>query len=231
MYSIPDAVSLDKKPGKVQFSEKPKYILDVWLSSIEIRTKRKETFIQKGRDCFPVFYHCAITRELAKKHAGDFSKIQHYLDFQKIHICGNNEPLFDYFIDYQAYLIQYIAVKMGVALVMKGLEGIGKVIFVQLLADIIGRVFFLQPSGVDELFGNFNSLMDNKILVFLDELVWGGDKQKAGVIKKLLTEEKGTSNIKFGAQRVVENNFNGIIASNEEWVIPAGQKRDTICND
>ena len=222
-YVIPDDVYIDEKTGELKFSNKYEPIIDIWLRSTERRKRREETFIREGRDCFPVFEHIAITRELAEKHAGDFSKIQPYLDFIKQHLCGNNEPLFEYFMNTLAFYLQFPAVKTGVVLVMKGLEGIGKGIFVQDMADIIGNCFFLQPSGVDEVFGNFNSLLDNKLLVFLDELVWGGDKQKTGVIKKLITEKRRTSNTKYGVQRGVENNFNGIIASNEEWVIPAGQ--------
>jgi hypothetical protein len=71
--------------------------------------------------------------------------------------------------------------------------------------------------------------MDNKILVIMDELFWGGDKQKNGILKKLASEVSRTSNIKYGAQRTVENNMNSIIASNDVWVIPAGQNARRFC--
>jgi hypothetical protein len=232
-YKIPDGIctSVDSKTKKVTyyFSPHMKSIFNVWLDSTQRRNKRRETFIKKGRDFFPVFDHIAITRELAQKHTGDFSTIQPYLKFQKEHFCGNNEKLLDYFLNWQAHLLQHPAEKMVVILVMRGLEGIGKGIFFGTLMNIIGEFFFLSPSSTEELFGNFNSLMDNKLLVIMDELFWGGDRQKNGILKKLASEITRTSNTKFGAQKTVENNINSIIASNDEWVIPAGQNARRFC--
>ena len=116
-YEIPERLVWNDKTQKMDFSSKKTSIFSFWLKSIKRRTKRKETFIQKGRDCFPVFDHIAITPELARKYSGDFSIIQPYLDFIKEHICGNNQELFNYFMKYQAHLIQKPGVKMGVVIV------------------------------------------------------------------------------------------------------------------
>ena len=63
--------------------------------------------------------------------------------------------------------------------------------------------------------------MDNKRLACLNELVWGGNKTEAGKLKKLITEPQRTSNQKFIPRREIENCIDIIIASNEEYFIPA----------
>lgn len=63
--------------------------------------------------------------------------------------------------------------------------------------------------------------LSKSLVVFLDEAVWGGDKKAEGKLKQLITEPtvmfepKGIDSLALG------NFINVIIASNEDWVIPA----------
>lgn len=225
-YSIPEGIKIkfNNEDGskQVKYSKKKISIISLWIKSINRKTARKETFVSKGIDCFSTFSHIAITPELAEKYGGDISEIQYYLNYYKEHWCQNDEKLFDTIVKRQACYVQRVGVKYPSIIAIKGPEGVLKGGFVAVLSDIIGNEYCYQPSSINEVIGNFNSLMDNTLLDFLDELVWGGDKQNAGTFKKLVSEKKRISNEKYGPIRKVENCFNSIIASNEDWVVPAG---------
>ena len=111
---------------------------------------------------------------------------------------------------------------MKTSLVLKGLQGTGKGMIVQILGKIVGDQHFFQPTSQEDMFGSFNYMLDNRLLCFADEMFWGGDKKKAGQLKKLLTEDTRSSNVKYGPLRRLSNMINWIFASNEDWVIPAG---------
>ena len=65
--------------------------------------------------------------------------------------------------------------------------------------------------------------------MFLDEAVWGGDKKAEGKLKQLITEPtilfepKGIDSLTMG------NYINVIIASNEDWVVPATGDERRFC--
>ena len=69
---------------------------------------------------------------------------------------------------------------------------------------------------------NFNSHLFDAIVVFADEITWGGNKKTAGKLKGMITEKylvgerKGIDAIQY------RNMVHLLIASNSEWVIPAG---------
>jgi hypothetical protein len=100
-----------------------------------------------------------------------------------------------------AHLVQKPWIKMKSSLVLQGLEGCGKGMIIQLLGKILGHKYFYQPTDISEILGTFNYMLDNKLLVYANEMLWGGDKKQAGILKKLLTEERRTSNMKNSPQR------------------------------
>jgi hypothetical protein len=88
---------------------------------------------------------------------------------------------------------------------------------------IIGERYSLHCTDFDSILGNFNSELENKFLMFVDEGSWGGDRKKNGKLKTLITEKSMQINKKGIPKYSVPNLLNIIIASNEDWVIPAGK--------
>jgi hypothetical protein len=136
--------------------------------------------------------------------------------------CHGNMDQYNFVLDWFSHLIQRPWIKMGSAIVLQGTEGTGKGCIIDIVKDIIGEKYFCHPTSADDVLGSFNSLLFGKSLCFVDEMVWGGDKQKAGVIKKLVTEKSMTINKKNIPKISVTNLMNIILASNEHWVVPAG---------
>ena len=136
--------------------------------------------------------------------------------------CGGNLDLYNKVLDFFASILQRPWYKMKMCIVLKSAERTGKGLPIQIFKEILGSNYFFQPSSADEILGNFNANLGSKLLCFIDEMVWGGDKSKAGCLKKLVTESEFTLKQKYMPDQIMNNSINLIMASNEEWVIPGG---------
>lgn len=139
--------------------------------------------------------------------------------------CSNNEEYYNYVLNWMAHLLQLPHKKTGVSIVLKGREGSGKGIIIQKLAKIMGERYYKQPNDMDEALGKFAlPLMETCILLFLDEMVWGGDKKLRGKLMKLITEEQYSGQKKGkDIEGNVHSYLNIIMSSNEQWVVPASK--------
>lgn len=136
--------------------------------------------------------------------------------------CKGDMKAYNYVLNWFASIIKYPGRKLRSCIVLKSTERAGKGIIIDKIREIMGENYVFHPSSPKDILGDFNSGCRNKLLVFLDELVWGGDKERAGTFKKLTTEKYISINEKFKSVFTVKNLMNIIIASNESWVVPAG---------
>lgn len=136
-------------------------------------------------------------------------------------ICNGDQKNFDYVISWLARMVQHPDEAGRVALVMRGKRGTGKGVFAQAVGHLLGE-HFLHLSNSRHLTGHFNLHLRTSVFVFADEAFWAGDKQGESTLKTLVTEDwaqfegKGRDTIKG------KNTVHLAIASNENWVVPAG---------
>lgn len=136
--------------------------------------------------------------------------------------CKDSKPTYEYIINWFTSIVQFPWKKLRSCLVLKSTERAGKGIIIDVIRKILGENYVFHPSSPKDIMGDFNSGCRNKLLIFLDELVWGGDKEKAGTFKKLVSEKTISVNEKFKAVFTVKNLINTIAATNESWAVPAG---------
>lgn len=149
---------------------------------------------------------------------GDWSKMKwHILNI----VCNGNESHYTWILDWMAQMYQDPANPPGTALVLKGVEGAGKGIFIEAMGRTIGR-HYKHLTQSEHIVGRFNGHMNDALLVFADEVVYGGDKRTAGVLKALVTERKLTLERKGVDATSYRNCARVAMASNEDWFIPAG---------
>jgi hypothetical protein len=153
-------------------------------------------------------------------------------------ICDDNEAYFEYVQKWLAHMIQKPWERPGTALGMSGSQGLGKNAFVETFGmllstkqmidlmtnqqtGMIGKVLSTGAFGYftsyDEVFGAFNALAGNKILLFLDEATWGGGHTQKARLKTAITGQTVTINDKHMKHLVVPNYRRFIFASNEEF--------------
>lgn len=144
--------------------------------------------------------------------------LQHILNV----ICSGNEQHYKYLLCWFARCIQQPGgQRPGVAIVLRGGQGVGKGKAVNPFGELFGAHYLHITSG-SQLTGRFNQHLASGILVFSDEGVWGGDKVAEGVLKGLITEGTLFVEPKGKDCYTVDNHVNLIIASNSKWVTPAG---------
>lgn len=144
-----------------------------------------------------------------------------YLDHIKTNICSGNEELYDYLIGWMARTVQKPDSPGEVAVVLRGKRGTGKSYFVKEFGALWGR-HFLQVSDSKHLVGSFNAHLRDAVVLFGDEAFFAGDKRHESVLKTLVTEEHLVIEGKGLDAEAAPNYVHLVLASNEDWVVPAG---------
>jgi hypothetical protein len=136
-------------------------------------------------------------------------------------ICSGDDDAYRYLIAWCADMLQTPANRPGVAIVIKGEEGVGKGIFANMLKRMVAP-HSVQITQGQQVTGRFNSILKAKLFVFMDEAFWAGDKQGESVLKGLITESELVIELKGKEPIRVSNYARILMASNNDWVVPAG---------
>ncbi|MGO9401564.1 MAG: primase-helicase family protein [Xanthobacteraceae bacterium] len=153
-----------------------------------------------------------------KPKQGDWSLLRsHILNV----LCSGREDLCDYLLKWMAYAVQRPNEPIGVAVALCGAQGTGKGVVARTFGKIFGKHFAHIANG-EQLTGRFNAGFATSCVVFLDEAFWAGEKKAEGVLKALITEPRLQLEAKFRDPIMVDNRLHIIVASNSDWVVPAG---------
>lgn len=146
-------------------------------------------------------------------------------------LCNGDKKLFNWILDWMASAIQHPEIRYGVALVLRGDKGIGKGIFAKWFGKLFGKHYF-HVTQDRHLTGNFNAHQAQALLMFADELIWGGYKSSEGVLKALITEDSIMLERKGIDAVRIKNHIRLLVASNEDWSVPAGpgERRWLVCD-
>ena len=142
--------------------------------------------------------------------------IQPFLDFIKEVICRNKKILYNYVIGWISNIMQNIGFKNEVAIVLRGLQGTGKNTFTNTLCEMMSGYSESNITDIDELSGTFNSVVESKMLLVLNELqdTNGKPVDGSGRLKSMLTEYKFRRNEKHQARYTAQNVGNFILLTN-----------------
>lgn len=135
-------------------------------------------------------------------------------------ICQRNPEYFRFFIAWLAQLVQEPHIKPGTNIVLKGGEGVGKSKVGEWVVKLLGRNA-TTVAEAERITGRFNSHLENKLFLMAEEAFWAGDKAAEGKLKDLATGTNMSYERK-GLDPYDGKNYTRImIASNEDWVVPA----------
>lgn len=135
-------------------------------------------------------------------------------------LCRGDEDHLCYLLDWIARMLQQPARQGEVAVVMRGGEGTGKGTLARVLLRIVGQ-HGVPISSSRHLTGNFNAHLRDCVFLFADEAFFAGDKSHVGVLKSIITEPHLTIESKYQNAITSPNYLHLMMASNEEWVVPA----------
>lgn len=143
-------------------------------------------------------------------------------------ICGGDAEADAYVVGWLAHMVQRPHEPAGVALVLRGGQGTGKSTFGEIVGSIFGE-HFVHIYSRDQLTGHFNRHLACKVMILADEAFFAGNRQDTPVLKALLTqgtmlmEAKGVDVVR------VRNCAHVVMASNDEWVVPASEDQRRFC--
>lgn len=192
-------------------------IADAWLASAKRREYQGIVFDPNNND--DRFYN--LYRGLTYKPVnGDWSLYKEHLFHN---ICNDNLLHYEWLMAWMARIVQDPGgEKPGTAIVLQGLRGVGKGVFVEIFGEIFGHHYQLVTKQAQAT-GRFNSHLKNCLLLYLDEAFFAGDKTIAGVLKSLITSKHHLIELKGKDAIKMANHINCIIASNNDWVVSVGR--------
>jgi len=144
-----------------------------------------------------------------------------FRDHLLTNVCSGSDELFRFVFGWFAHLVQRPAERLGVALVLRGLQGTGKTKVGEVFGAMLRRHYLL----VDDpryIVGQFNAHLVSCLLLQADEGFWAGDKQAEGRLKSLITSERHMIERKGVDPVPVRNLVRLLVTSNNDWVVPAG---------
>ncbi|HEL4163755.1 TPA: bifunctional DNA primase/polymerase [Stenotrophomonas maltophilia] len=126
-----------------------------------------------------------------------------------------------YVLNWMAAMFQRPSEAAEVAIAFRGAKGTGKGTLGRVLQHIAGA-HGLHISSPEHITGRFNSHLQNCICLFADEAFWAGDKSGEAKLKALVTEPTVAYEGKGRDAVMGKNLIHIVMASNSDWVVPAG---------
>lgn len=144
-----------------------------------------------------------------------------FLAHVRDNVCAGNEEHYEWLLNWLARMVQSPAEPGSTAIVMRGPQGIGKGVFVNAIGHLFGR-HYMPVSDPKRITGNFNAHLRDCVLLFADEAFHTADRNASnGALKALITEEFTSYEVKGKEASRGRNFVHIIMASNEDWVVPA----------
>lgn len=210
---------------RMQVGEKPVPITKLWLNSERRRTYNGICFLP-GSNAPKGFYNLWRGFAVAPLEAGEVATVEmqdsvkRFTDHAFENICHGEPALFAWLMGYFAHLVQRPWEKPLVALVFKGKKGVGKSALIDRIGYLLGDHFF-STADKRYLTGNFNSHLQNCLMIGLEEAFWSGDSQSDGILKHLVTGTHHMIEYKGKEPYKVKNLTRAVVIGNEEWLVPA----------
>ena len=135
-------------------------------------------------------------------------------------LCDGDQSSAEYVKRWIAFMLQKPWETPGVAIAFRGREGTGKGTLGRILMRLAGT-HGLTVSSPSQFAGRFNAHLKDCVFLFADEAMWPGHKDAEGTLKQLVTEPVISYEGKGDAIISGRNLIHIMMASNEEWVVPA----------
>jgi hypothetical protein len=189
-----------------------------WLEHPERRQYRGMTFQPGGAKEVDGYLNLWIGWGIEPK-PGDWSLLRRHLEEV---LAAGDKTAAEYIIKWVAWAFQNPAERAQAAIVFRGKKGTGKGTLGNALCRIFGQ-HGTHISSAEHLAGRFNAHLRDACLLFADEAYWPGDKGAEGSLKRLVTEPDLFIEGKGRDGVTVPNMLHVMMASNEDWVVPAGE--------
>jgi hypothetical protein len=145
-------------------------------------------------------------------------KVEETLIYKHLfNICGCDDKVMNYTINFLARKLQKPYKLTNTALLFKSVPGVGKDTFFNWFGNkILGKQYYFNEDCLDQIFGTFNPLLANKIMVIINETSGKDTKIVIEKIKNGITREINTINPKGLQSYENQNNIGYIFLTNND---------------
>jgi hypothetical protein len=193
-----------------------KSIYNRWLTDNNKRSYKNISFIPSLTKYDPNIYNTFqgfnydTTNKEYKTHP---TVVQDFINHIGL-LSDFEQPSIDYINKYIAHIIQKTTQNPQICLIFKSIPGFGKDLLISFIEKMLGVNYIARTAEVNDIFGRFNSIIKDKILLQVNELEGKdgfGMKEK---IKNFITEEKTVMREKNVKAYTQNNYIRFIICSN-----------------
>ncbi|KAA6398240.1 MAG: hypothetical protein EZS28_006237 [Streblomastix strix] len=126
-------------------------------------------------------------------------KIDQFLGLVKDTISANDERVYEYILNWFAFIVQNIGKKTETAIILKGLQGIGKNVSTNVLCELLADYSSNNITDIDDFVGKFNTAIENKLLAIVNEMKYFGESRMSNMdaLKSIITESSFEINEKY----------------------------------
>ncbi|MCE0742909.1 DUF5906 domain-containing protein [Acetobacter sicerae] len=215
------AFKLDRANDRVPQPDDPKKLIpaaDIWLTSPHRRSYRECVFLPNDK---PMKDQFNLWRGFPIEASGTNEDCRLILTHIRDVVCSGNVDHARYVIGWLAHLVQRPQDKPGVAVVLRGLKGVGKDTLAEYVGKILGIGLYRSTSNPEHFLGRFNGTLERCLLLHVEEGTWAGDKQAESIQKNLITAKTMTYEDKGVDPKIAPSYLRLFISSNEDWIVPA----------
>ena len=184
--------------GKYQYSytnEKGEYkqhdLIESWIKDPE-RRQYNEMVFKPNTICSDLEFNTFQGFEGSRFKKGDGEKFKKankmFLEIIR-NLVNNNEEAMVYVIKWLCDMFQNPQNRSGVALILSGPQGVGKDTIGSLIGRLVGKKYYGHfEDAENQLFGAFNSQLEDKIFIHLEELQGFSTRANSSKLKAFITK-------------------------------------------
>ena len=159
-----------------------------WMMDPECRTYKTVDFIPEAEKCPETTFNLftGFPRQVTEEKADTSILHEHARDV----VAAGNEEVYQYLLNDEALAVQRPCALTRVCMVIKGGQGDGKDSYIDKRAAIVGWKHVHRTSNIQDMVGNFNGSMSQKLIYQLNELQGKDGFANKEALKHFITAER-----------------------------------------
>ncbi|KAA6372790.1 MAG: hypothetical protein EZS28_031683 [Streblomastix strix] len=163
----------------------------------------------------------------------NYTKIEGFLGLVKDTISASDELIYEYLLNWFAFIVQNAGKKTETAIILQGLQSIGKNVFTNVLCELLAGYLSKNITDIYDFIGKFNAAIENKMFAIANEMKNFGESRMSNMdaLKSIITEYSFVVNEKYIPKHEVENVVNMILVTNNIFPIKIenNDRRYVVC--
>lgn len=208
-------------------------IFNKWIQDTDKRQYQCADFLPYTKtDIAPPHVFNTFTGYAVDQNKGCYESVStDNFDKLLMNLADGNKEMFEYLWKYTCKMIQKPTELARVFIVFKGLEGSGKDSYFSAIHKIIGQQHYSTVDNMDSLFGNYNSILKDKICLSINEMTGRQGIDYEEDLKRQATNADNYINAKYEKPFYQTNSCHIFVNSNHDAPVNLSvtDRRGVVC--